>query len=358
MPNYEQRAHFIINIVFVGLIAAIIFVVLRLVAPCTLPFLMGLAIAFLLKPITAFITRHTSLRRKAVSIAVIALFYVLVTSLLATLAALVFTQLGKLLGSLPELYSQGLGPILAELNSLVFITLNKLIPGAAGQLGQFLDVILETMSNAVDDLSASAAQWLAQAVKGLPMFFTTLLFTVISSILISVDYSTVTSFLLRQMPMKYRHMLLDAKDFMVGSLFKMLKAYMIIMIITMVELSLGLWALGVELALAIGIIIAMLDILPLIGTGGVLIPWGLIELIRGNYFLGGGLLALFAVVTVIRNIIEPKIVGKQIGLHPVVTIAAMYLGLRLFGFLGLVFAPLTALLVKYLNDSGKIHIYE
>lgn len=358
MPEYEDRIHFIVNILFAATIIGLILAILRLVVPYTLPFLIGLFIAFILKPVTLFITRHTPFRRRSVSIAVIALFYLLLTSLALTLAALIASQLGRLLQMLPQFYSEGLEPILSALGSLLHTAFQTLSPDKADSLGQLLERIPAVLGEMISSLSAGAVSWAAEALKGLPMFLTTLLFTVISSILISADYTAVSSFLLRQLPPKYRHMLLDAKDFMVGSLFRMLKAYIMILAITMVELVLGLWLLRVELALVIGVLIALLDILPLIGSGGILIPWALIELAHGRYSLGGGLLILFAAVSIVRQIIEPKIVGSQIGLHPVVTIAAMYLGLRAFGFIGLLLAPMCALLLQYLNDNGKIKLYK
>lgn len=358
MPNYEFRSHFIINTLFVGLIFGIAFFVLRILVPCTMPFLVGLGIAFLLKPVTALITRNTAFRRRAASLLVIALFYLVITSLVLTLVIVLFGQLGHLVQKLPQLYAEGLEPVLAGFNTWAYDLLYGLDAAAAERLELFFSFVLQSIRGTIQDLSAGAIGWITERLKGLPMFLTTLLFTVISSILISADYHAVTGFLLRQLPKKYQQMLLDAKDFMVGSLFKMLKAYVIILAITMIELIVGLWLLGVDLFLAIAVIIALLDILPLIGTGGVLIPWGVIELFRHNYLLGGGLLALFGVITLVRNIIEPKIVGAQIGLHPVITIAAMYLGLRLFGFLGLFLAPLSAILLKYLNDNGKIQIYK
>ncbi|RGB69922.1 sporulation integral membrane protein YtvI [Provencibacterium massiliense] len=357
MPEFEKRVAFIVNVLFVGLIVAVVLVVLRFVVPCTLPFVIGFLIAFLLKPITTFITRNTTFRRKPVALLVITLFYLAITTIALTLFAVLFSQLGRLLGSLPELYSEGLEPALDQLNALVYDLLGWLTPSAATHLESLSGMLMDTLKNTVADLSAAAVGWVTSAIKGLPMFLTTLIFTVISSILISADYNKVSSFLLRQLPMRYRHMVLDAKDFLFGSLLRMLKAYVIIMAITMVELAIGLWALGVELYIAIAGIIALLDILPLIGTGGILIPWAIIELSRGNYFLGAGLLVLLAVVTLVRQFIEPKIVGNQIGLHPIVTIAAMYCGLRLFGFLGLILAPLTVILIKYLNDSGKVQFY-
>ena len=115
---------------------------------------------------------------------------------------------------------------------------------------------------------------------------------------------------------------------------------------------------SVNYALPIAAIIAVLDIMPVIGTGGILIPWAIIELILKNYFLGFSLLILYIGVTVFRNIIEPRIVGHQIGLHPIITITAMYAGLRLFSVAGIIIGPVVAITVKYLNDEGKIKLFK
>jgi predicted PurR-regulated permease PerM len=138
----------------------------------------------------------------------------------------------------------------------------------------------------------------------------------------------------------------------------MIKSYMIIMIITFFELFAGLSILKVNYALPIAAIVAFLDILPVLGTGGIIIPWSIVELILKNYFLGFGLLILYVAVTVIRNVLEPRIIGHQIGLHPIITITAMYAGLRLFGFGGLFLAPVVVITVKYLNDTGKINLFK
>lgn len=111
---------------------------------------------------------------------------------------------------------------------------------------------------------------------------------------------------------------------------------------------------GIENALLIALIIALFDILPVLGTGGVMIPWMVIAFIQGNLQLGFGLLAVYGVVTVVRNIVEPKIVGGQLGLHPVVTLASMFVGASLLGAVGLFGFPIALSLLNYLNEEGEL----
>ncbi len=129
------------------------------------------------------------------------------------------------------------------------------------------------------------------------------------------------------------------------------------MLLTFFELTVGLHILGIENALVIAFLIAIFDVLPVLGTGGIMLPWILISFLNNQVKTGVGLLILYLVITVIRNIIEPKIVGKQIGLHPLLMLMCMYLGARLFGFLGIFILPILILIVQNLNDTGIIHIY-
>lgn len=107
--------------------------------------------------------------------------------------------------------------------------------------------------------------------------------------------------------------------------------------------------------IAIGI--AIFDILPVAGSGGILIPWALISLLLGNTKQGIGLLVLYVAITVIRQYIEPKIVGQTLGVNPLVTLMGLYFGLKIFGFIGMFLVPLAVMTVKAFNDTGRIHLY-
>ena len=108
--------------------------------------------------------------------------------------------------------------------------------------------------------------------------------------------------------------------------------------------------------MTVAVVIAVLDILPVLGTGSVLIPWGIFAALNGDFKMAAGVLILYLVITVIRKIIEPKLVGKQVGLHPVLTLAGMLLGLKFAGFIGMLGVPFLLAFVKRLNDKGIVHL--
>ena len=142
-----------------------------------------------------------------------------------------------------------------------------------------------------------------------------------------------------------------------GTLFVCIRSYALIMFITFVELSIGLSVIRVERAMLVALLIAIFDILPVLGTGGIMIPWAILTALGGNVPRALALLVVYVIITIIRNIIEPRIVGKQIGLHPVLTLMSMFVGTHLFGVVGLFGLPILLSLLRYLNDNGTISLF-
>jgi predicted PurR-regulated permease PerM len=135
------------------------------------------------------------------------------------------------------------------------------------------------------------------------------------------------------------------------------RSYVLILGITFAELTLGLLILGVKRFVLIALLIAILDIFPVLGTGTVLIPWAVIALIQGSIGRGIGLLVLYAVITVIRQVIEPRIVGKHVGLHPLITLICMFVGTSLFGWIGLFGLPILMAILLELHNSGTLRVF-
>ena len=162
---------------------------------------------------------------------------------------------------------------------------------------------------------------------------------------------------LRQLSGRQREMFLLIKEYVVGTLLVCIRSYALIMSITFIELSVGLTVIGVKNPVPIALLISIFDILPVLGTGGIMIPWIILEALTRNFTLSFALLAVYLFVTVVRNILEPKIVGAQIGLHPIVTLSSMFVGTQLFGVIGLFGFPIVLSLLRYLNEKGMIHLF-
>jgi sporulation integral membrane protein YtvI len=354
----NDKKKFIVNVAFIITVYAVLYFIFVYMIHWVMPFLVGFLIALALRPLTRLVNKLVNSTGKGVAVFVVAMFYAGAATLIWLILSFLFTQLTDMVSIMPNLYFQKLEPVLLQFNDWIVENAKLISPDAASAISQVITNGINYISDVIKNISISLVQFVTRLISNFPLYLISVIFTIVLSVFISVEYNNITAFIKRQLPDKFNSTFTEARIFVTGTLWKMIKSYMIILFITFIELLIGLNILDVTYALPLAAIIAVLDIMPIIGTGGVIIPWAIVELILKNYRTGGGLLILYVTVTVVRNIVEPRIVGHQIGLHPIITITAMYAGLRLFGFAGFIIAPVVAILVKYLNDTGKIQLFK
>lgn len=353
-----DKKNFILNVAFIFTVYAVLYIIFVYVIHWVMPFIVGFLIALALRPVTRFANKFVKGSGRGVAVFVIALFYTAVAITIWFLLSFLITQTTDLIHYLPRLYFNRLEPLLLEFNDWIVTNAETLSPDVANTISQVITNAINYMSDFVKNISVSFVQFATRLISNFPLYLISVVFTIVLSVYISLEYDNITAFFRKQLPDKFNDTFEQARIFVTDTLWKMIKSYIKIMIITFIELYVGLSILKVKFALPLASFVAVLDILPVLGTGGVLVPWALVELILKNYFLGFGLLILYLVVLVVRHVIEPKIVGKQIGLHPIITITAMYAGMRLFSVAGIIIGPIVAITVKYLNDEGKIRLFK
>ena len=352
----EKKREFIINVVYLIIIGAIIFITIKYALGWFLPFVIGFGIAFMLKPLINAITKKLKINRKIVAGITVLLFYATVGALLTLLSVKLFIALKEVFIKLPSIYGSTIEPLIFDLSNNVEDLLGRLDPTLVNTIEDMVLSLAESLGSIISSISSGVVSFVSSTVSMVPSFFIILIFTIISSFFFAMDYIKITNFITRQFSPKVSAILFEVKDYIVGTLFKFVKAYSIIISITFIELSIGLSILKIENAITVALLIACVDVLPVLGTGGIVIPWILIELFKGNITLAIGLTILYVTITVIRNIIEPKIVGQQVGLHPLIMLICIFLGVRLLGIIGLFALPTTVIILKNLNDTGKIKI--
>lgn len=354
----EKRRKFIIDFFYFAIWLGLAFLVLKYGLPLIAPFVFGFLVAFLLKNPIDFLAKKTHLKRSFAAIITVLLFFATIGLLLVLASFKVMASLRELFFMLPQFYTQEIAPFLLDLSREIEDIGMKMDPSLVTTLTNVITDFVKSLGSMISNLSVTAVSAISGYASSLPSFFIKLLLMIISSFFISADYYKLTGFLLRQMPEKARDMTIHIKEYVVGTLFACIRSYALIMTITFVELSIGLSIIQVDNAILIALLIAIFDVLPVLGTGGIMIPWALISLIQANYPLAVGLIIIYLIITVIRNIIEPKIVGSQVGLHPVVTLVSMFVGAQLFGVLGLFGFPITLSLLNHLNETGIVKIFK
>ena len=354
----ESKKKFIINFLFFIIVAAIGYLAIKYGLVYFMPFIIGFLIAFMLRPLIIWSSKKLKLGYKITSIIVLTLFYVTVGLGVILLSINLFLSLRDFVYRLPVIYRLDIEPALMLLATNVEELSLKLSPEMSATLDGFLSKLPGNLGSMVTTVSAKSVFLVRDIASYVPAFFISLIFTVVSTFFFTIDYEIVTSFILKQLSPKIRDIVFDIRSYLVGSVLKLLKAYAILMFITFLELSIGLAILRIPNPFLIAAIIAIVDILPVLGTGGVLIPWAIIELLKGNLGLAVGIIILYLVILVVRNTLEPRVVGDQIGLHPLIILISMFVGAKLFGVMGIFLLPLAAITIKKLNSTGKIKLFK
>lgn len=353
----EKKRAFIIHFFHSLIWSGISFCILRYGLPMIAPFLLAFLIVSILHRPAIFISQKMNVNYRIVALCFLIVFYGCIGLLLSFLGIRLFAGCSFFFETLPQLYAEKVAPELSHILNVVESHILHMDISLFQTLEELEIQLLQSSRNIFSELSMFAVEQVTLLVAGIPGLFMKALLMIISSFFITVDYDRITGFCMKQLNDTGKTVFYQIKDYVVNTLFVCIRSYLLIMAITFTELMFGLWIIGVEHAVFTSLLISIFDILPVLGVGGVLIPWGIVCLLQSNYSMAIGLFILYIVILVIRNILEPKIVGKQIGLHPVVTLASMFVGVQLFGLFGLFGFPIGLSLLRHLNKTGTIHIF-
>ena len=325
---------------------------IRFCLPLAFPFLLGLALALTAEPLTALLCRRLKLRRGPAAGVGVTAALAAIALLLLILCGLILRELGLLMRILPDLEQSAAGGLAA---------LSSWAENLAGQLPGRLGMVVK---GSVTDFFSGGSRLLEQGFRyilsltggilsrvpnGALIFGTAL----ISGYMISARLPRIRSWLREKLRTERIQKLLDGLSRVKTALLGWLKAQLKLMGLTWVILTLGLVLLRIPYAPFWAGIIALVDAFPILGTGAVLVPWSLVSFLQGDRLLAFGLLGLYLAAVVTRTVLEPRLVGKQLGLDPLVTLVALYMGFRLFGIGGMILSPLIAVAVTQLAQTKE-----
>ena len=361
---FKKNKKTILTLLIGALIFLFGFLFLKYLMPLLYPFVIAYVIALILQPIINFLSKKAHIPKKLSIFILVTSAVFLFGFLIYKTGSRIFTELKVLAANITSFVSE-----MNENSDLV----DKVIEDIASKI-PFIDVRenLRAVWANIDDILTDALSKLASQIANLdnlvpaitkiasfvPRLLIDTIITIVSAFYFSHDLKKVNGFFAAQMPDKVKQFGRLVKAEFTSTTGKYIKAYSLIILITFAELFVGFTILDIKYAFILAFLTSIIDVLPVLGTGTVLIPWAIYNLVVGDIFLGVGLIVLYLVITVVRQIMEPKIVGTYIGLYPLVTLICMYVGLKLMGIVGLFLFPITVIIAKNLNDSGVIRLWK
>lgn len=360
MTNREKKLDFIISVGYAAAITVISAIAIKFLIKPLLPFLIAFAIVSCSRKAVNIIASKTFLSKKA-SVAIFTSVLIIILALIVY--GILYALFGELVSISERLRDQSFSQMLdtssAKLQEF-FIRLKK-IPLLGNAAGMINDIILRIDDIAVDALSKAVPSLLAYVIKFISFFPAFLIFTaflLISLFYIGFDYDKITGFFMLQLSEKTKQSIEETKNIFLSTLRSIFKAYVVLGFITFIQLLCGFAVLKIRYAFILSLLICVVDLFPILGTGTVLLPWSILCFIFSDIKKGVGILVIYAVITIFRQIAEPKIVGANIGLSPLLSLISMYVGLKLAGFLGIILFPIIVITIISLNEKGIIRLYK
>lgn len=346
------------KITFIGISVAILilfsYLFLKYALDILLPFIVAFLIVALSRPTINKISKRSKVPKPIISIFVLVMFILFFSLALGIILTITLEQVGSIaediikgLSKENNIISSFFETIEAATQKLPF--LNKIL----GDEKSGSTVVTEMLLDGAKSLTAKITQSIARLISALPNIVVTLIVLVLALFYFAKDYDKIGNLIINKLPKRAGKIMLIFKNDVLIVVSKYIKSYIILFVISFAELISAFLILGIDNSFVFAFLISIIDMLPILGAGTILVPWSIIMLLTGNYFLAIGLFILAGVSYFSRQFLEPKILSDQMNVHPLITLVFMYAGLKLAGFFGLIVAPVIAFILKITLERMK-----
>ncbi|REK53213.1 MAG: sporulation integral membrane protein YtvI [Thermobacillus sp.] len=317
------------------------------------PFLLALVVAIFIEPLTALLIRVSrgKLNRVAAGTISSTVFTIVLLGLIALLGARIVSELVAFWNRVPG-YVSNLNVYFQDALNDARSLYEHLPPDTAAQIENWLAGLTGTLTQAATSLSRLFLS-LAGEIPNLFIFFIVFLVAVY---MFSYSLPTMKASFLSIFAEESRKQVEEVLDNLRRSIFGFLRSQLILSALTYIITLSGFLLLGVKYPMAIALLVVIVDIMPILGTGSVLVPWGSYLILTGDYYTGIGLIVLFLFITVFRRIIEPKVLGDAIGISALAALISLYVGLKLVGVIGVFLGPLVVIIFMAARKAGLFQL--
>ncbi|MDM5190276.1 sporulation integral membrane protein YtvI [Bacillus sp. DX4.1] len=354
--------YIILRLLFVIAVAIIGFYVLLYVSGLIYPFIIALAFAYLINPVVNFLNQKLQFPRALAVLvglilvfgAIVGLVTYIVTEVISATTYLLQVVTDKLPAIIQYAQQFALNNIMPLYDDLIS-KFNHLGESQQYTITQNIQNLGTEATKQMKDLLTAIISGLTYFISALPTTLTVLVFVLLATFFISFDWHTLAHRVKKSLPNRIhgygKTIFFDLRK----ALFGFVKAQLTLVSMTTIIVLIGLLILRVPYAITIALITGIVDLLPYLGTGAIFVPWIIYIFFTGDTAFAIGLLILYIVVIVQRQLMEPKVLSSNIGLDPLPTLIALFVGFKLYGFLGLIIGPVTLVLLNTLHKARVFH---
>ena len=314
------------------------------------PFIIAWLFATLLNPVVSWFAKRLLIPR---GIGTILSMLSILSGLLSIIALIIkklWEQMINFASTLPTLTDE----IIIQINNIEEKLGNKihLLPGGGGIMD--LDTLIEQVLNNISSFLTSVIPTIYDAISKVPDIVLFIVVMLLATFFMTKDYYRIKDFVKAQFSDTIVDRIVIMQRGMLGALGGYIRTQVILMSMTFMICLIGLFIFGVDYALLLSVIIGFVDALPVFGSGTILIPWAIYNVLIGNFTLAVGLICIYGVIFVTRQIMEPKILSTQIGIYALVTLMAVYIGYKSIGVLGMILGPIVVVTFQMLQNVGVL----
>ena len=338
-----------------AVVVGICYCTFEYIVPLVVPFAIAYFISRLVRPVSTKTRALCPPLDKPVTVLAIFIITVVIFIVLRLVFSVIFRQFTGFISSL-RLNLSSSGDIITQFAERLSAILSKhtVISKLLSDGLKTDGIITEFIRRAITEFAAEVGGAASTIVSYLPSIFLSFFITLSATFYFSLDRGETKKFIYKFISLRNVDLIEKRRKTVSKATAAYFKTYVLIMALVFSVLYAGLSLIGVEYALIKAILISIIDLLPILGVGTVLVPWAIIEVVWGNSYQAVGLVVLFVITTVIREIAEPKIIGDNIGVPPIVALISVYVGMKLFGVTGLIFLPiLVSVVFSVVNETRK-----
>jgi len=320
-----------------------------------LPFLLALVVAIFLDPLTTLLMRAGRMNRVAAGTIISTLFTVLTLTLFYFIGLNVVTELIELGRKAPS-YMNEVNDYVDQAVTRTQVFYESLSPDMASQLQNWLEQGTASLTETLKDLITGISGFFLGIAGKIPNLFIVYIMFVVALYLFTYSLPQLKAAFLGLFEEKSRLKMTEVLDNLRLAIFGFIRAQLIMAVFTYLVTFMGLLLLGAEYPLAIALVVMVMEFVPVVGTGLVFIPWTAYQLLLGHMGFGIGLLVLFLVLTILRRIVEPKVLSDAVGINALSALISLYVGFELVGLVGLFLGPMVVIMYQAMRKAGLLQM--